>query len=110
MSERERAIQLLDSVPEYKLGYVIAYLQGVTVGEDNLNEETLEAFEEVDKMKADGRGDTVSLAYEEYKRMKARIDLLETLTEAENDVKNGRVAPVGETFDNLKNIQSEEIL
>lgn len=56
MSERERAIQLLDSVPEYKLGYVIAYLQGVTVGEDNLIEETLEAFEEVDEMKAVGSG------------------------------------------------------
>lgn len=33
-----------------------------------------------------GRGDTVSLAYEEYKRMKARIELLEILTEAEDDV------------------------
>ena len=41
-----------------------------------------------------GRGDTVSLSYEEYKRMKSRIELLEILTEAEDDVKNGRVAPV----------------
>ena len=48
-----------------------------------------------------GRGDTVSLSYEEYKRMKARIELLEILTEAEDDVKNGRVAPVRETFDDL---------
>ena len=30
MSEREMAVRLLDSVPEYKLGYVIAYLQGIT--------------------------------------------------------------------------------
>ena len=44
-----------------------------------------------------GRGDTVSLSYEEYKRMKSRIELLEILTEAEDDVKNGRVAPVRET-------------
>ncbi|MCM1257070.1 MAG: type II toxin-antitoxin system Phd/YefM family antitoxin [Roseburia sp.] len=29
-----------------------------------------------------GRGDTVSLAYEEYKRMKARIELLEIFSEA----------------------------
>ena len=35
-----------------------------------------------------GRGDTVSLSYEEYKRMKSRIELLEILTEAEDDVKN----------------------
>jgi len=38
-----------------------------------------------------GRGDTVSLAYEEYRRMKARIELLELLSEADDDVKNGRV-------------------
>ncbi len=51
-----------------------------------------------------GRGDTVSMAYEEYKRMKARIELLEILAEAEDDVKNGRVAPVSETFDSLRNL------
>lgn len=55
-----------------------------------------------------GRGDTVSLAYEEYKRMKAQIELLEILAEAENDVKNGRVAPVRETFDDLRNILRED--
>ena len=49
-----------------------------------------------------GKGDTVSLSYEEYKRMKSRIELLEILTEAEDDVKNGRVAPVRETFDDLR--------
>ena len=32
-----------------------------------------------------GRGDTVSLSYEEYKHMKSRIELLEILAEAEND-------------------------
>lgn len=51
-----------------------------------------------------GRGDTVSLAYEEYKRMKARIELLEILAEAEDDVKNGRVASVCETFNDLRSI------
>lgn len=50
------------------------------------------------------KGDTVSLAYEEYKRMKTRIELLEILSEAEDDVKNGRVAPVSETFDDLRKI------
>lgn len=55
-----------------------------------------------------GRGDTVSLAYEEYQRMKARIELLEILAEAEDDVKSGRVAPAGETFDDLRNMLQEE--
>ena len=49
-----------------------------------------------------GRGDTVSLSYEEYKNMKSRIELLEILAEAEGDVKNGRVAPMSETFDDLR--------
>lgn len=34
MSEKERAALLLDMVPEYKLGYVIAYLQGITADEE----------------------------------------------------------------------------
>ena len=57
-----------------------------------------------------GRGDTVSLSYEEYKNMKARIELLEILAEAEDDVKNGRVAPITETFDDLRGmLQGEKI-
>lgn len=39
--------------------------------------------------------------------MKARIELLEILAEAENDVKNGRIAPVSETFDDLRNISND---
>ena len=52
-----------------------------------------------------GRGDTVSLSYEEYKNMKSRIELLEILTE--DDVKNGRVAPISETFDDLRAMLQE---
>ncbi len=55
-----------------------------------------------------GRGDTVTLSYEEYKNMKARIELLEVLAEAEDDVKNGRVAPVTETFDDLRKMLKED--
>ena len=51
-----------------------------------------------------GRGDTVSLSYEEYNRMKARIELLEILAEADEDVKYGRVAPMKDTFDDLRSI------
>lgn len=54
-----------------------------------------------------GRGDTVTLSYEEYKNMKARIELLEVLAEAEDDVKNGRVAPVTDTFDDLRKMLKE---
>ena len=44
------------------------------------------------------------MAYEEYKRLKARVELLELLVEAEDDVKNGRVAPIEDTFDELRNM------
>ena len=34
MGAREKIIALLDQVPEYKMGYVLAYVQGLTVDED----------------------------------------------------------------------------
>ena len=55
-----------------------------------------------------GRGDTVTLSYEEYKRMKARIELLEILAEAEEDVSEGRVAPMKDTFSDLRAILKEK--
>ena len=55
-----------------------------------------------------GRGDTVSLSYEEYKNLKARIELLEILAEAEDDVRAGRMAPIKDTFDDLRKILKEE--
>ena len=55
-----------------------------------------------------GRGDTVSLSYEEYKNMKSRIDLLEILVEAEDDAKNGRIAPISDTFNDLRAMLEEE--
>ena len=54
-----------------------------------------------------GRGDTVSMGYEEYKAMKARTELLEMLTEANEDVKNGRTAPVQNTFDEIRSLLQE---
>lgn len=34
MSNREKVIALLDNIPEYKIGYVLAYVQGLTADED----------------------------------------------------------------------------
>ena len=36
--------------------------------------------------------------------MKSRIELLEILAEAEEDVNAGRIAPVKDTFDDLRKI------
>lgn len=48
MSTREMCKNLIDKVPESKLFYVFAYLQGVTTPDETPNAETLEAFEELD--------------------------------------------------------------
>lgn len=34
MSNKEQAMLLLEKVPDYKMGYAIAFLQGLTVDED----------------------------------------------------------------------------
>lgn len=34
MSNRELCVKLLESVPDYKIGYVLAYIQGLTADED----------------------------------------------------------------------------
>ena len=54
-----------------------------------------------------GRGDTVSLSYDEYKRMKSRIELLEILAEAD-DEKSGRVEPIKNTFRDLRQMLKEK--
>lgn len=56
-----------------------------------------------------GRGDTVSMSYDDYKNMKARIELLEILAEADEDVRNERVAPIEDTFTNLRSILKEDM-
>ena len=54
MSDKERLFQLLDAIPDYKLSYSIAYLQGLTDGgRAELNKETLEALEEAEKISKD---------------------------------------------------------
>ncbi len=49
-----------------------------------------------------GRGDTVSISYDEYRKMKARLELLEMLAESEEDIRSGRVAPMQESFDDIR--------
>ena len=48
MSEREQAIELLKVIPDYKMGYIVAYLRGAAIPADIPNEETLEAMRELE--------------------------------------------------------------
>ena len=34
MSNKDKIVQLLDSVPDYKMGYILAYVQGITADEE----------------------------------------------------------------------------
>jgi len=34
MSNKEKVIKLLDKVPDYKLGYVLAFIQGITADDE----------------------------------------------------------------------------
>ena len=59
-------VKLLDSVPEYKLGYLLSFLQGLTADETP-NAETVAALNEAADMKAHP---------EQYKRYDSFDDLL----------------------------------
>lgn len=49
-----------------------------------------------------GKGDTAVMGFQAYKQMTAELDLLRTLAEAEEDVKHGKVAPIQDTFDDIR--------
>ena len=54
-----------------------------------------------------GRGDTAILGLQDYYQMKSELELLRTLAEAENDVNNGKVAPIQKTFDDIRKLLLE---
>lgn len=49
-----------------------------------------------------GHGDTAVLGLQDYYQMKSELELLRTLAEAENDVANGRMASMQDTFDGIR--------
>ena len=49
-----------------------------------------------------GRGDTVLMGIEDFEAMQARLVLLEVLVSSEEDVRDGRVAPLYETTASLR--------
>lgn len=49
-----------------------------------------------------GRGDTAILGLQDYKQMKAELELLRTLADAEDDVQNRRIGSFDESVDILR--------
>lgn len=50
-----------------------------------------------------GRGDTAVLGLQDYYQMKSELELLRALAEAEEDVINDKVAPIQDTFNDIRN-------
>ncbi len=48
MSNRELAKSLIDQIPESRLLYVLAYLQGAALPDETPNQETIEAIQELE--------------------------------------------------------------
>ncbi len=49
-----------------------------------------------------GRGDTAILSYPDYCQMKSELELLRNLAEAEEDVRAGRIAPMRDSFADIR--------
>ena len=49
-----------------------------------------------------GRGDTVLMGMADYQQMQAELELLRTLADAEEDVRAGRLAPIEDTFSDIR--------
>ena len=49
-----------------------------------------------------GRGDTVLMGMADFQQMQAELELLRTLADAEEDVSTGRVAPIEDTFSDIR--------
>ena len=49
-----------------------------------------------------GHGDTVILSLEQFNQIQAELELLKMLSESEDDVRNNRVKPVADTFNDIR--------
>ncbi|MCM1134123.1 MAG: hypothetical protein NC400_00975 [Clostridium sp.] len=71
MSDRERAVQLLNAMPDDKMAYVIGFIQGLTIVEETEipNTETLEAIKEGDELLKNGTGQRFEGSTEDFFKM-----------------------------------------
>ena len=49
-----------------------------------------------------GCGDTVLMSMDDFQQMQTELELLRTLADAEEDVSIGRVAPIEDTFSDIR--------
>lgn len=78
--------------------------------ENNYHEisKSLQLQDEVAIFTVNGHSDTVSLGYETYNLMKAKIELLEMLLHAEEDERQGRMIPAEEVYKSIETMLLSE--
>lgn len=69
MSYKELAKNLIDQIPDSKMYYIVAFLQGAVVPEEIPNTKTLEAMAEVEEMIKTGSGQHFRGTAEEFTDM-----------------------------------------
>lgn len=69
MSYKELAKNLIDQIPDSKMYYIVAYLQGAAVPEEIPNAATLDALEEVEEMIKAGSGQHFQGTAEDFNDM-----------------------------------------
>ena len=56
----------------------------------------------MENITVNGHGDTVILSLEQFNQMQSELELLKMLSESEDDVRNNRVKPVTDTFNDIR--------
>lgn len=69
---------------------------------------SLQLRDEAAIITVNGRGDTVSLGYNTYQYLKAKIELLEMLALAEDDERNGRMIDADEVYASIESLLQSE--
>lgn len=71
MSDREKAVHLLNFVPDDKMAYIVGFIQGLTITDELEipNDETLEAIKEGDAMLENGTGQRFEGSTEDFFKM-----------------------------------------
>lgn len=69
MSDREKAIELLNAIDDEKMIYVVGILENLTGFAETPNAETLAAFAEIEEMKRTGSGQHFSGTTEDFIKM-----------------------------------------
>lgn len=63
---------------------------------------SLQLRDEAAIITVNGRGDTVSLGYNTYNALKAKITILASIVDGQEDIIEGRIKPVEETFADIR--------